>query len=64
MKTTITSIFTTIISIDDDIDSDDHGDDTTIIYSIYIIQLYFILLTSEYGLCEYGLCLLVADAVS
>ena len=41
---------TTIISIDDDIDSDDHGDDTTLIYSINIIQLYFIRLTSEFGL--------------
>jgi hypothetical protein len=59
MKATTTSIATTIISIDDDIDSDDHGDDTTILYSINIIQLYFISLTSEYGLC-----LLVAEAVS
>ena len=42
MKATITSIFTTIISIDDYIDSDDHGDDTTILYLINIIQLYFI----------------------
>ena len=41
---------TTIISIDDDIDSDDHGDDTIILYLINIIQLCFIWLTSEYGL--------------
>ena len=43
MKATITSIFTTIFSIDDDSDSDDHGNDTTILYFINIIQLYFIL---------------------
>ena len=36
MKATISSIFTTIISIDDNIDSDDHGDDTTILYFINI----------------------------
>ena len=34
MKATTTSIATTIISIDDDIDSDDHGDDTIILYLI------------------------------
>ena len=33
---------TTIISIDDYIDSDDRGNDTTLIYLINIIQLYFI----------------------
>ena len=36
MKATTTSIATTIISIDDNIDSDDHGDDTTILYFINI----------------------------
>ena len=36
MKATISSIFTTIISIDDNIDSDDHGDDTTILHFINI----------------------------
>ena len=36
MKATTTSIATTIISIDDDIDSDEDGDDTTILYLIKI----------------------------
>ena len=36
MKATITSIFTAIISIDDNIDSDEDGDDTTILYFINI----------------------------
>ena len=36
MKATISSIFTTIISIENDIDSDDHGNDTTILYLINI----------------------------
>jgi hypothetical protein len=52
MKATTTSIATTtIIHIDDDIDSDEDGDDTTILYLINIIQLYFNWWTSEYGLC-------------
>ena len=36
MKATITSIFTTIISIENDIDSDEDGNDTTILYFINI----------------------------
>jgi hypothetical protein len=44
MKATTTSIATTIIPIDDDIDSDDDGDDTKILNLIkhYTTILYLI----------------------